>query len=81
MAFLEQHNLDLLVRAHLVVEDGYIFFMGRRLVMLFSAPNYCSEFDYTGGMIPVDENLMCPFQILKPSSRAVRFVQWPQQHK
>ncbi len=44
-AFLEQHDLDLLVRAHQVVEDGYEFFAGRRLVTLFSAPNYCGEFD------------------------------------
>ncbi len=45
LAFLEQHDLDLLVRAHQVVEDGYKFFVGRRLVMLFSAPNYCSKFN------------------------------------
>jgi serine/threonine-protein phosphatase PP1 catalytic subunit len=71
--FLEKHDLDLLVRAHQVVEDGYEFFAGRRLVTLFSAPNYCGEFDNAGGMISVDENLMCSFQILKPSSRAKRF--------
>lgn len=73
-AFLERHDLDLLVRAHQVVEDGYEFFAGRRLVTLFSAPNYCGEFDNAGGMISVDENLMCSFQILKPCSRALRFA-------
>lgn len=72
--FLEAHDLDLCVRAHQVVEDGYEFFAGRRLVTLFSAPNYCGEFDNAGGMISVDENLMCSFQILKPSSRAARFA-------
>mmetsp|Transcript_7070 Transcript_7070/g.13537 ORF Transcript_7070/g.13537 Transcript_7070/m.13537 type:complete len:376 (-) Transcript_7070:97-1224(-) len=71
--FLEEHDLDLLVRAHQVVEDGYEFFAGRRLVTLFSAPNYCGEFDNAGGMITVDEDLMCSFQILKPSSRNARF--------
>ena len=54
------------------MEDGYEFFAGRRLVTLFSAPNYCGEFDNAGGMISVDENLMCTFQILKPSSRSAR---------
>jgi serine/threonine-protein phosphatase PP1 catalytic subunit len=44
-AFLKEHNLDLLVRAHQVIEDGYKFFAGRRLVTLFSAPNYCSKFN------------------------------------
>jgi len=71
--FLDRHDLDLLVRAHQVVEDGYEFFAGRRLVTLFSAPNYCGEFDNAGGIISVDENLMCSFQILKPSSRSSRF--------
>jgi serine/threonine-protein phosphatase PP1 catalytic subunit len=71
--FLQDHDLDLLVRAHQVVEDGYEFFAGRRLVTLFSAPNYCGEFDNAGGIISVDENLMCSFQILKPSSRSARF--------
>jgi len=73
-AFLERHDLDLIVRAHQVVEDGYEFFAGRRLVTLFSAPNYCGEFDNAGGMISVDENLMCSFQILKPSARSARFA-------
>ncbi len=39
---------------------------------LFSAPNYCGEFDNAGGIISVDENLMCSFQILKPSTRSTR---------
>ena len=64
--------MDLVVRAHQVVEDGYEFFAGRRLVTLFSAPNYCGEFDNAGGIISVDENLMCSFQILKPSTRSMR---------
>lgn len=72
--FLERHDLDLLVRAHQVVEDGYEFFAGRRLVTLFSAPNYCGEFDNAGGMMSVDEALMCSFQILKPSARSTRFA-------
>jgi serine/threonine-protein phosphatase PP1 catalytic subunit len=75
--FLEDNDLDLLVRAHQVVEDGYEFFAGRRLVTLFSAPNYCGEFDNAGGMISVDEDLMCSFQILKPSSRSTRFAKAP----
>jgi diadenosine tetraphosphatase ApaH/serine/threonine PP2A family protein phosphatase len=40
-AFLKRHDLDLICRAHQVVEDGYEFFAKRQLVTLFSAPNYC----------------------------------------
>lgn len=45
-----------------VVEDGYEFFAKRQLVTLFSAPNYCGEFDNAGAMMTVDETLMCSFQ-------------------
>ena len=44
---------------------GYEFFAKRQLVTLFSAPNYCGEFDNAGAMMSVDETLMCSFQILK----------------
>ncbi|KAI4835856.1 serine/threonine protein phosphatase PP1 [Plasmodium brasilianum] len=64
--FLRKHELDLICRAHQVVEDGYEFFAKRQLVTLFSAPNYCGEFDNAGAMMSVDETLMCSFQILKP---------------
>lgn len=52
-----------------VVEDGYEFFAKRQLVTLFSAPNYCGEFDNAGAMMSVDETLMCSFQILKPADK------------
>ena len=58
--------MDLICRAHQVVEEGYEFFAGRSLVTVFSAPNYCGEFDNSGAMMKIDENLICSFQILKP---------------
>ncbi|CAF1572287.1 unnamed protein product [Adineta ricciae] len=64
--FLTRHDLDLICRGHQVVEDGYEFFAKRQLVTIFSAPNYCGEFDNAGGVMTVDENLMCSFQILRP---------------
>jgi len=70
--FLKDFDLELVIRAHQVMEDGYEFFAGRKLVTLFSAPNYCGEFDNAGGMITIDEELLCSFQILKPSSRSTR---------
>ncbi|KNC79759.1 serine/threonine-protein phosphatase PP1-beta [Sphaeroforma arctica JP610] len=71
--FLAQHDLDLICRAHQVVEDGYEFFANRQLVTLFSAPNYCGEFDNAGAMMSVDESLMCSFQILKPAEKKTKF--------
>ena len=51
------------------MEDGYEFFCNRQLVTLFSAPNYCGEFDNSGAMMSIDETLMCSFQILKPADK------------
>lgn len=56
-----------------VVEDGYEFFANRQLVTIFSAPNYCGEFDNAGAMMSVDETLMCSFQILKPADKKLKF--------
>ena len=67
--FLRRHDFDLICRAHQVVEDGYEFFAKRQLVTVFSAPNYCGEFDNAGAMMSVDESLMCSFQILKPAEK------------
>jgi serine/threonine-protein phosphatase PP1 catalytic subunit len=50
------------------VEEGYEFFSNKQLVTVFSAPNYCGEFDNAGAMMSIDENLMCSFKILKPNS-------------
>jgi serine/threonine-protein phosphatase PP1 catalytic subunit len=63
--FLDNNNLDLLCRAHQVVEEGYEFFGDKELVTIFSAPNYCGEFDNSAAIMSVDENLMCSFKIFK----------------
>uniref|UniRef100_A0A7S3E5I7 Serine/threonine-protein phosphatase n=1 Tax=Rhodosorus marinus TaxID=101924 RepID=A0A7S3E5I7_9RHOD len=67
--FLARFDFDLIARAHQVVEDGYEFFSGRRLVTIFSAPNYCGEFDNAGAMMSINEDLLCSFQVLKPHIR------------
>lgn len=66
--FLDRHDLDLICRAHQVVEDGYEFQADRQLVTIFSAPNYCGEFDNAGAMMVVRSDLVCSFKILRPSS-------------
>ena len=68
-SFLKNNELDLICRAHQVVEEGYEFFADRKLVTVFSAPNYCGEFDNAGAMMSVEENLNCSFQILKPANK------------
>jgi len=64
---LAKEDLDLVVRAHQVVEDGYEFFANRQLVTIFSAPNYCGEFDNAASILNISESLQCSFQVLKPA--------------
>lgn len=78
-AFLARYDFDLICRAHMVVEgtlfrlllheltraDGYEFWNERTLVTIFSAPNYCGEFDNFGAVMSVSEDLLCAFELLK----------------
>jgi len=67
--FLKKNDIDLVCRAHQVVEEGYEFFANRQLVTVFSAPNYCGEFDNSAALMTVDNSLMCSFQILKTNEK------------
>jgi serine/threonine-protein phosphatase PP1 catalytic subunit len=61
--FLRKHDLDLIVRGHEVVEDGYKFFANRQLVTLWGAPNYKGEFNNAAAMMSIDETLLCSFSV------------------
>jgi len=61
--FCQKHDIDLIVRAHQVVEDGYEIFSNRQLVTICSAPNYRGEYDNAGAIMSVDETLLCSFQV------------------
>ncbi|EPS28951.1 Serine/threonine-protein phosphatase PP-Z [Penicillium oxalicum] len=64
--FLKHHDLDLVCRSHMVVEGGYEFFGNKSLVTIFSAPNYCGEFDNCGASMSVSADLMCNFNLIRP---------------
>jgi len=68
-SFLKAHDLDLMVRAHEVVEDGYEFFANRHLVTIFSAPNYCGLMNNAGGVMSVSQELLCSFVIIQPNHK------------
>ena len=69
--FLDKNGFDLICRAHQVLDKGYAFFAERQLVTIFSAPDFCGEFDNAGGVMSVAENCVCSFNIL-PSKTAPR---------
>lgn len=49
------------------MDDGYEFFADRKLLTIFSAPNYCNEFDNEGAMLIVDPDLSCSFLLFSPA--------------
>ena len=64
--FNKKNDLDLIIRAHQVVDEGYEFFAKRQLITIFSAPNYCGEFDNSAGIMIIDESLTCSLKVLRP---------------
>lgn len=61
--FLKKHDMDLIVRGHQVVEDGYELFANKGLVTIFSAPNYRGKYVNAGSILCIDESLLCSFQV------------------
>lgn len=51
------------------MEDGYEFFADQKLVTIFSAPNYCNEFDNDGAMLKISDKLCCCFYKLNPAEK------------
>ncbi|KAK4872825.1 hypothetical protein RN001_014854 [Aquatica leii] len=67
--FLHKHNLKLICRAHEVAYSGYKFFANRKLVTVFSVPDYCGGKN-DGAVMFVDNYLVCTFRILKKGKRS-----------
>jgi serine/threonine-protein phosphatase PP1 catalytic subunit len=68
--FCKKFGFELICRAHQAVVDGYEFPFSpeQKLVTIFSAPNYCYEFDNKGAFLKVDGRLFCTFQQLEPNA-------------
>ncbi len=52
------------------MEDGYGFFgKTKQLVTIFSAKNYCGDFDNDAAVMNVDQDLMCKFITFKGNAK------------
>ncbi len=63
--FLQNHDLDLIVRSHQVVRDGFQFFSGKGLVTLWSAPNYGGHLQNNGAIMVVNKKMVCGFKVIQ----------------
>ncbi|MFH4976845.1 hypothetical protein AB6A40_003554 [Gnathostoma spinigerum] len=60
-------GLDLVIRAHQVMENGYGFFAGRKLVTIFSAPKY-ADLQNRGAVLKISKKMVMKFVVLNPVS-------------
>lgn len=67
-AFCQKFHFDLICRAHQAVMDGYEFPFpdSQSVVTVFSAPNYCYEYDNRAAILHVDKDLYCSFTQIEP---------------
>ena len=64
--FCKKNNLDLIVRGNQAVKNGYEFFAEKKLVTIFSAPNFMGKNNNVGCILSIDENLNSRFITLNP---------------
>ncbi|WOG98406.1 hypothetical protein DCAR_0417748 [Daucus carota subsp. sativus] len=58
--FLQENNLDLVVRSHEVKDEGYEVDHDGKLITVFSAPNYCDQMGNKGAYIRFEAPDMKP---------------------
>jgi Ca2+-binding EF-hand superfamily protein/diadenosine tetraphosphatase ApaH/serine/threonine PP2A family protein phosphatase len=54
--FVKQNRLDLVIRSHEMVDEGYLYWHGNQVVTLFSASNYCGKNENRGAVAIFDHN-------------------------
>ncbi|CDO67125.1 protein phosphatase containing kelch-like domains, putative [Plasmodium reichenowi] len=71
--FLEENDLQLIIRAHECVMDGFERFAGGKLITLFSATNYCNSHKNAGALLFIRRDLTVIPKLIYPAKDEVRF--------
>ena len=76
--FLDDNNLELVVRSHEVKDEGYEIDHDGKLITVFSAPNYCDQMGNKGAFIRFDAqcipNITSFSAVPHPPSRPMQFA-------
>ncbi|ORM42076.1 Serine/threonine-protein phosphatase PP2A [Babesia sp. Xinjiang] len=66
-AFNRTNGLELIVRAHQLIMEGYQWSQDRNVVTVFSAPNYCYRCRNQAAIMEIDERMRFTFLQFDPS--------------
>ncbi|EFJ35248.1 hypothetical protein SELMODRAFT_438528 [Selaginella moellendorffii] len=66
MDFCNNNNLDLIIRAHECVMDGFERFAQGHLITLFSATNYCGTANNAGALLVLGRDLVVVPKLIHP---------------
>ena len=70
--FNHDNNIELIARAHQLIQEGYQFMFDDGLVTVWSAPNYCYRCGNDASVMEFDEHMNRGFKIFEACPADVR---------
>jgi len=70
--FNHTNNIELIARAHQLVMEGYKYMFDKKLVTVWSAPNYCYRCGNVAAIMELDEHRTANFKIFEAAPQEAR---------